>query len=75
VHEAPWQDYTIAMRTDVLDELGLATPTTWDEFRTALEAIKEARPGEYPFSDRYSETDPAGAAERVGERAARAAGQ
>ncbi|GIG26727.1 extracellular solute-binding protein [Cellulomonas denverensis] len=61
VHEAPWQDYTIAMRTDVLDELGLATPTTWDEFRTALEAIKEARPGEYPFSDRYSETDPGGA--------------
>lgn len=60
LHEAPWQDYSIAMRTDVLDELGLATPTSWDEFRTTLEAVQEARPGEYPFSDRFSETYPGG---------------
>lgn len=60
LHEAPWQDYTIAMRTDVLADLGLDTPTSWDEFRTALEAIKAANPGEYPFSDRFSETYPGG---------------
>lgn len=60
LHENPWQDYTIAMRTDVLDELGLESPTSWDEFRTALEAIKAAYPDSYPFSDRFSATDPGG---------------
>jgi putative aldouronate transport system substrate-binding protein len=60
LHEDPWQDYTIAMRTDVLDELGLESPTSWDEFRTVLEAIKEAYPDSYPFSDRYSDTYPGG---------------
>ena len=60
LHEAPWQDYTIAMRTDVLADLGLDTPTSWDEFRTTLEAIKEANPSQYPFSDRFSETYPGG---------------
>jgi putative aldouronate transport system substrate-binding protein len=48
------------MRTDVLDELGLESPTSWDEFRTVLEAIKEAYPDSYPFSDRYSDTYPGG---------------
>lgn len=60
VHEEPWQDYTIAMRTDVLEELGLEAPTSWDEFRTALEEIKKAYPDSYPFSDRFSATYPGG---------------
>lgn len=60
VHEVPSQDYTIAMRTDVLTELGLPTPTTWDEFRTTLEAIKKAYPDSYPFSDRFSVPTPGG---------------
>lgn len=60
LHEAPWQDYTIAMRTDVLTDLGLETPTSWDEFRTTLEAIKAENPDSYPFSDRFSVTYPGG---------------
>lgn len=60
LHEAPWQDYTIAMRTDVLEEVGVEAPTSWDEFRAALEAIKEAYPDKYPFSDRFSVTYPGG---------------
>ncbi len=60
LHEAPWQDYSIAMRTDVLADLGLDVPTSWDEFRDTLEAVQEANPGEYPFSDRFSDGYPAG---------------
>lgn len=60
VHEAPWQDYTIAMRTDILKKLNIATPTTWDEFRTALEKIKAADPSDTPFYDRFSGTYPGG---------------
>ena len=52
LHEAAWQDYTLAMRTDVLAELGLATPTNWDEVRDVLAAIKRAHPDSYPLSDR-----------------------
>src|SRR5699024_8982422 len=39
--ESARPDYTVAMRTDVLEELGIEEPATWDEFRSALEAIKE----------------------------------
>jgi putative aldouronate transport system substrate-binding protein len=52
VHEDVWQDYTIAMRTDVLAELGLTAPTNWDEFRDVLAAIKQAYPDSYPLTDR-----------------------
>lgn len=58
LHEDPWQDYTIAMRTDMLDELGVATPTSWDEVRDALRAMKKAYPNSYPLSDRYSVGQP-----------------
>ncbi|WP_205857068.1 extracellular solute-binding protein [Phytoactinopolyspora endophytica] len=60
LHEAPWQDYTIAMRLDVLDDLGLEAPTTWDEFRDVLEAIKEEYPDDYPFSGRWNVPTPGG---------------
>ncbi|MCW1804525.1 extracellular solute-binding protein [Brachybacterium squillarum] len=46
-------DYTVAVRKDVLDELGLDEPTTWDEFRTMLQGIKDAKGGSYVFSDRW----------------------
>src|SRR5699024_5663492 len=51
--ESARPDYTLAMRTDVLDELGLEEPSTWDEFRSTLEAIKDAKGGPYVFSDRW----------------------
>lgn len=46
-------DYSVALRTDVLDELGLEAPQTWDEFAEVLAAIKEAKGTDYVFSDRW----------------------
>lgn len=46
-------DYSVALRTDILEELGLDSPTTWDEFRDVLQAIKDAKGGNYVFSDRW----------------------
>jgi len=47
-------DYTLAMRTDVLTELGLEAPATWDEFAETLTAMKEAHPElAYVYSDRW----------------------
>lgn len=60
LHEAVWQDYTIAVRTDIMDELGLAEPKDWDEFRDMLAAMKTAYPDVYPLSDRFSIPTPAG---------------
>lgn len=60
VHQDPWQDYTIAIRTDVLAQLGLKSPTSWAEFRTFLEKIKASHPASYPFSDRFNVTYPGG---------------
>lgn len=61
LHEDPWQDYTLAVRTDVMKELNLSTPKTWDEFADMLKKIKERYPDSYPLSDRFSETGtPAG---------------
>ena len=51
--ESPRPDYTIGIRKDVLDELGLEEPTSWEEFAETLAAIKEAKGGSYVFSDRW----------------------
>jgi putative aldouronate transport system substrate-binding protein len=53
LHEDVWEDYTLALRTDVLQQLGLQTPRTWDEFHSVLTAIKKAHPDSYPLSDRW----------------------
>ncbi|ONI84674.1 sugar ABC transporter substrate-binding protein [Saccharothrix sp. ALI-22-I] len=53
VHEAVWQDYTLAFRTDELTRLGLSAPKNWDEVYTVLKAIKAAHPDSYPLSDRF----------------------
>ncbi len=53
LHEDVWPDYSLAIRTDILDELGLEMPTTWDELETVLEKMKEAYPDVTPFSDRW----------------------
>jgi len=51
--ESARPDYTVALRMDVLEELGLEEPSTWDEFRETLQAIKDAKGGSYVFSDRW----------------------
>jgi putative aldouronate transport system substrate-binding protein len=54
VHEDVWLDYSLAVRTDILQKLGLAVPKTWDELYTVLKAMKAAYPDQYPMSDRWS---------------------
>ncbi|GAB7191660.1 extracellular solute-binding protein [Kineococcus sp. NUM-3379] len=46
-------DYTVGIRTDVLQQVGLPQPTSWDELREALRAIKQKFPQSTPFSDRW----------------------
>jgi putative aldouronate transport system substrate-binding protein len=54
LHEDAWLDYTLAVRTDILQKLGLSTPQTWDDVTNMLRAMKTAYPNLYPFSDRWS---------------------
>ncbi|MFV2084094.1 extracellular solute-binding protein [Micromonospora sp. LOL_021] len=65
LHEDVWTDYTIAVRTDILAELGLEEPATWDEFREMLRAMKAAYPDVYPMSDRWSQPTPLGALQNI----------
>lgn len=58
LHEKAKAGYSLSFRTDVLDRHGLALPTTWDEVREVLTALKEEHPGTYPFSDRWSTNTP-----------------
>jgi putative aldouronate transport system substrate-binding protein len=60
LHEKPWQDYSLAIRTDILEQLNLKAPTTWDELYTVLKAMKAAHPDVYPLSDRWNKPTPGG---------------
>jgi putative aldouronate transport system substrate-binding protein len=60
LHEEVWQDYTLAMRTDVLAELNMQAPTTWDEVYAVLKAMKARYPDSIPFSDRFNQPTPGG---------------
>ncbi|MEQ4304732.1 extracellular solute-binding protein [Plantactinospora sp. B6F1] len=60
LHEKPWHDYSLAIRTDILQELNLEIPKTWDELYTVLKAMKAKYPNTFPFSDRFSQPNPAG---------------
>jgi putative aldouronate transport system substrate-binding protein len=63
LHESVWKDYSLAVRTDILKQLNLSVPKTWDDVLTMLRAMKTIIPaGGYPFSDRFSTPpQPAGA--------------
>jgi putative aldouronate transport system substrate-binding protein len=54
IHQDVWVDYSLAMRTDVLRQLNLDVPKTWDEVLTTLRRMRAAHPASYPFSDRFS---------------------
>ncbi|WP_433088047.1 extracellular solute-binding protein [Dactylosporangium sp. CA-052675] len=54
LHEDAWQDYSLAVRTDILQQLGLQIPKTWDDLHAVLKAMKQAYPDSYPLSDRWS---------------------
>ncbi|WP_404455191.1 extracellular solute-binding protein [Virgibacillus necropolis] len=53
MHENVWPDYTLAIRTDILKELNLEVPKTWEELEVVLTKMKEAYPDVTPFSDRF----------------------
>ncbi|ETK37830.1 ABC transporter substrate-binding protein [Microbispora sp. ATCC PTA-5024] len=61
LHEDYWADYTLEVRSDVLDKLGLEVPQTWDDVHAMLKAMKEEYPDSYPYSDRWSIPTPGGA--------------
>ncbi|GAA0430553.1 sugar ABC transporter substrate-binding protein [Actinoplanes capillaceus] len=54
LHENTWQDYSLGVRTDVMEKLGLSQPQTWDDLTTVLREMKKAHPDLYPLSDRWS---------------------
>ncbi|MEU3254567.1 extracellular solute-binding protein [Streptomyces sp. NPDC006997] len=66
LHEKAKSGYSLALRTDVLDRLGLTAPTTWEEVYDVFKAIRAEYPDRYPLSDRWSTntTFPAGALTR-----------
>jgi putative aldouronate transport system substrate-binding protein len=61
LHQDVWIDYSFAIRTDVLDELGLQIPRTLDDLHSVLKAMKAAHPDSYPMTDRWSQPTPGGA--------------
>lgn len=53
LHETPLQDYSFAMRTDLLEKNNLKVPTTYEELQETLKKIKELYPDMKPWSDRF----------------------
>jgi putative aldouronate transport system substrate-binding protein len=60
LHQDVWVDYTLAVRTDVLTQLGIPTPATWDDVHAMLKTMKAAYPDSYPLSDRFGIPTPGG---------------
>ncbi|MEJ3746165.1 extracellular solute-binding protein [Actinomycetes bacterium KLBMP 9797] len=60
VHEKPWSDYSLVMRTDILKQLNLQVPKTWDEVHTVMKAMKQAYPASWPLSERFNKPRPGG---------------
>ncbi|SER25137.1 putative aldouronate transport system substrate-binding protein [Streptomyces sp. yr375] len=58
LHEKIKSSYSLSLRTDVLDKLGLSLPTTWDQVYDVLKEIKAEYPDRYPFTDRWSTNTP-----------------
>jgi putative aldouronate transport system substrate-binding protein len=66
IHENVWLDYSLGVRTDILEELGLEEPATWDDVTNMLREMKAAYPDQYPFSDRWSTPPQPGANNLLG---------
>ena len=60
LHEDYWVDYSLAVRTDILDKLGLEIPQTRDDVHAVLTAMKKEYPDTYPMSDRWGMPTPGG---------------
>ena len=60
LHQDVWTDYSLAVRTDVVDKLGLKVPATWNDVHTMLQAMRSGYPNSYPLSDRWGIPTPGG---------------
>lgn len=54
LHEEVWPDYTLAYRADILEELGLEEPSTWEELSDVYRTVREEHPDMWPLSDRFA---------------------
>ena len=61
LHQSVPSDYTIGVRTDLLDKYGIATPGTLAQVEAMLTTLKDKNPGHFPFSDRYNQPTAGGA--------------
>ncbi|MGQ7788402.1 ABC transporter substrate-binding protein [Nesterenkonia sp. K-15-9-6] len=53
LREDPFYIFSLVVRGDIWDELGLENPETWDELADQLREVKEAYPDITPMSDRW----------------------
>jgi putative aldouronate transport system substrate-binding protein len=53
LHQSYIQDYSLAVRSDILTKNNIKTPETWDELYTVLKKLKELYPTVTPFSDKW----------------------
>ncbi|MGW0808605.1 ABC transporter substrate-binding protein [Nonomuraea sp. NPDC002799] len=60
VHEEIWIDYSLAVRTDILEKLKLEVPKTWEDLYAVLKAMKAEYPEQYPMTDRWGIPTPGG---------------
>jgi putative aldouronate transport system substrate-binding protein len=61
LHQQVWVDYTMGVRTDLLDKYQITTPGTLAQVEGMLTTLKAKNPGHYPFSDRWGQPTPGGA--------------
>jgi putative aldouronate transport system substrate-binding protein len=61
LHQQVWVDYTMGVRGDLLDKLGIPTPGTLTDVEGMLVKAKAQFPQMTPFSDRWNQPTPGGA--------------
>ena len=54
LQQDPRVRFSVAMRQDILDELGLDAPDSWEEIRDVLRVVAEERPDITPYNDRWN---------------------
>lgn len=58
LYESAQPQYSIAIRQDLWEKSGITDdPETWDDLKDDLATLKEANPGVWPMSDRWSTTN------------------
>lgn len=53
LHESYIQDYSMAIRTDILKKNNIKVPESWNELEETLKQLKKLYPNITPFSDRW----------------------